>query len=180
MVLEDSHLNRLDQSTFPFVRDIPPELTSVRPGEKQQNLQPQSSLRSSRPAWHKAPSKLNYTEGRQRMIVFVAGGLTYSEIRCAYTVGQALGKEIFIGWSTVFNPSYYDPLNLLPTLIMLRILHLGVISSLLTMRLRLEPHHHPRTVHERPQIRRSRRYSRQSTFWPTDQPRSTPYESSTG
>ena len=40
---------------------------------------------------------MNNTEGRQRMIVFVAGGLTYSEIRCAYTVGQALGKEIFIG-----------------------------------------------------------------------------------
>jgi syntaxin-binding protein 1 len=31
------------------------------------------------------------------MIVFVAGGITYSEMRLAYTVGQALGKEIFIG-----------------------------------------------------------------------------------
>jgi syntaxin-binding protein 1 len=31
------------------------------------------------------------------MIIFVAGGITYSEMRLAYTVGQALGKEIFIG-----------------------------------------------------------------------------------
>jgi syntaxin-binding protein 1 len=37
------------------------------------------------------------TEGKQRMIIFVAGGITYSEMRLAYTVGQALGKEIFIG-----------------------------------------------------------------------------------
>jgi syntaxin-binding protein 1 len=39
------------------------------------------------------------TEGKQRMIVFVAGGMTYSEMRLAYTVGQSLGKEIFIGKS---------------------------------------------------------------------------------
>lgn len=31
------------------------------------------------------------------MILFVAGGMTYSEMRLAYTVGQALGKEIYIG-----------------------------------------------------------------------------------
>ena len=99
MVLEDSHNNRLDQQFFPFVRDIPPELSSLRPGERPTTLQPQSSLRSSRPAWHKQPSRMANTETRQRMIIFVAGGMTYSEIRCAYTVGQALGKEIFIGMS---------------------------------------------------------------------------------
>ena len=31
------------------------------------------------------------------MIIFVAGGMTYSEMRLAYTVGQQLGKEVFIG-----------------------------------------------------------------------------------
>jgi syntaxin-binding protein 1 len=36
------------------------------------------------------------------MIIFVAGGMTYSEMRLAYTVGQQLGKEIFIGqWQTI-------------------------------------------------------------------------------
>lgn len=37
------------------------------------------------------------TEGKQRLILFIAGGMTYSEMRLAYSVGAALGKEIFIG-----------------------------------------------------------------------------------
>ncbi|ORX37596.1 Sec1-like protein [Kockovaella imperatae] len=107
MVLEDSHNNRLDQTFFPFVRDVPPELSSLRPGERGTNLQPQSSLRSARPAWHKQPSRMANTESRQRMIIYIAGGVTYSEIRCAYTVGQALGKEIFIGSSHLITPESY-------------------------------------------------------------------------
>jgi hypothetical protein len=31
------------------------------------------------------------------MIIFIAGGVTYSEMRLAYTVGQSLGKDIYIG-----------------------------------------------------------------------------------
>jgi hypothetical protein len=31
------------------------------------------------------------------LIIFVAGGVTYSEIRSAYQIGQALGKEVIIG-----------------------------------------------------------------------------------
>jgi len=33
------------------------------------------------------------------MIIFIAGGVTYSEMRLAYTLGQSLGKDIYIGWS---------------------------------------------------------------------------------
>lgn len=35
------------------------------------------------------------------MIIFIAGGVTYSEMRLAYTVGQSLGKDIYIGKSGV-------------------------------------------------------------------------------
>jgi hypothetical protein len=31
------------------------------------------------------------------MIIFIAGGVTYSEMRLAYTLGQSLGKDIYIG-----------------------------------------------------------------------------------
>ncbi|CAD6581232.1 MAG: vacuolar sorting protein VPS33/slp1 [Tremellales sp. Tagirdzhanova-0007] len=102
MVLEDHDNNRLDQSTFPFVKEAPPELShSLRAGGLAAiPPPPSSSLRSSRPTWHKAPSaRIGNTEGKQRLILFVAGGMTYSEMRLAYTVGQALGKEIFIGES---------------------------------------------------------------------------------
>lgn len=33
------------------------------------------------------------------MIIFIAGGVTYSEMRLAYTLGQSLGKDIYIGQS---------------------------------------------------------------------------------
>jgi syntaxin-binding protein 1 len=35
------------------------------------------------------------------MIIFIAGGVTYSEMRLAYTLSQSLGKDIYIG---VFIP----------------------------------------------------------------------------
>lgn len=41
------------------------------------------------------------------MIIFVAGGMTYSEMRLAYTLGLAMGKEIFIGSTHVVTPEDY-------------------------------------------------------------------------
>lgn len=97
-VLEDHHNNKLDQTNFPYIRDAPIEAGSSRGPAPP----PTTSLRSARPTWHKAPSaRMNNTEGKQRMILFVAGGITYSEMRLAYTVGQALGKEVIIGQSHV-------------------------------------------------------------------------------
>ncbi|WWD20443.1 hypothetical protein CI109_104919 [Kwoniella shandongensis] len=110
MVLEDQHNNRLDHTTFPYVKDAPAEATATLRGGSSSLAPPNSSgsLRSARPTWHKAPSaRMNNTEGRQRMIIFVAGGMTYSEMRCAYSVGQALGKEIFIGSTHVLTPETY-------------------------------------------------------------------------
>ena len=95
---QDHHNNRLDQTLFPFIKDTPPELAISARNSTNAPVQPSSSLRSARPTWHKGPSARGVnTEGKQRMIIFVAGGMTYSEMRLAYTVGQQLGKEIFIG-----------------------------------------------------------------------------------
>ena len=108
LTLQEHHNNRLDQSLFPFIRETPPELTqSMRTGAlAPPPTAPTSSLRSARPTWHKAPSaRVANTEGRQRMILFIAGGVTYSEMRLAYTIGRALGKEIFIGLSCVVHES---------------------------------------------------------------------------
>ncbi|KAK4689862.1 syntaxin-binding protein 1, partial [Tremellales sp. Uapishka_1] len=103
-VLEDHHNNRLDLNTFPFVKDAPAELAAPS-SRSLAPPPPTSSLRSARPTWHKAPSaRMNSTEGKQRMILFVAGGMTYSEMRLAYTIGQALGKEVFIGSTHIITP----------------------------------------------------------------------------
>lgn len=56
------------------------------------------SLRSSKPNWHKpAPKAGAAVEIRQRVLVFVAGGMTYSEMREAYLLSKSLNKDIIIG-----------------------------------------------------------------------------------
>ncbi|CAD7063261.1 unnamed protein product [Tilletia caries] len=41
---------------------------------------------------------------RQRVLVFVAGGMTYSEIRSAYELTDKLGMDMYIGSSHTFTP----------------------------------------------------------------------------
>jgi syntaxin-binding protein 1 len=65
--------------------------TPVLPGT------PTASLRSQKPVWHKAASKGAVADTRQRVIVFVAGGMTYSEMREAYLLSKSLDKDIIIG-----------------------------------------------------------------------------------
>lgn len=57
-----------------------------------------ASLRSAKPNWARAQrSGAPVAEVRPRALVFVAGGMTYSEMRAVYEVSSALGKDIFIG-----------------------------------------------------------------------------------
>lgn len=62
------------------------------------NFAAPASLRSAKPSWQKPKTKAA-VEIRQRMIVFVAGGMTHSEIRSAYTVSEAHSKDVIIGQS---------------------------------------------------------------------------------
>jgi len=102
LIKQDQHRSRLDQNMFPYVKDAPeaaPIQRSASPFlSPNARMQSSGSLRSARPTWHKAPSaRATNTEGKQRMIIFIAGGVTYSEMRLAYTMGQSLGKDIYIG-----------------------------------------------------------------------------------
>jgi syntaxin-binding protein 1 len=75
--LLDHHVaNTLPATTFPFTRPAPNQITSPMDDPSQT-----ASLRStkSKPTW--AKSKLSSIEPRQRVIVFMAGGATYSEAR---------------------------------------------------------------------------------------------------
>jgi syntaxin-binding protein 1 len=84
-------------SGFPYVKDFPqatPAASAARPA-----MTSTTSLRSAKPSWHRAarPAGAAPVETRQRLIVFVAGGMTYSEMREAYLLSSQLGKDIFIG-----------------------------------------------------------------------------------
>ncbi|KAF8677405.1 STXBP unc-18 SEC1 family [Rhizoctonia solani] len=117
-VLEDHFSGKLDQSVFPYVRDAPPaaaplgsSLGSFRssPAPTPTTAAP-TSLRSQKPSWHKAPppgGRNNADALKQRVFVFVAGGMTYSEMRTAYTMSALQNKEIFIGSTHPMNPARF-------------------------------------------------------------------------
>lgn len=92
-VLEDQFASRLDITTFPYVKDQPPPPTAAAP------VTPASSLRSARPNWHRAGAGrgAGKDDNKERVFVFVAGGMTYSEMRECYLVGKKAGKDVYIG-----------------------------------------------------------------------------------
>ncbi|KAI0319969.1 Sec1-like protein [Amylostereum chailletii] len=111
-VIEDHVSNKLDQSAFPYVKDYP----SAQPAaaSPRQTPTPTTSLRSAKPSWHRAARPNATTETRQRVIVFVAGGMTYSEMREAYQLSSALSKDIYIGSTHTVTPRHFvDDLKVL-------------------------------------------------------------------
>lgn len=100
-VIQDHVNGRLDQQAFPYVKDSPPNSTaspSLRSSLASPTTPKSGSLRSAKPSWHKAASKTGPAGGsRQRVLVFVAGGMTCSEMREVYLLSKSLDKDIIIG-----------------------------------------------------------------------------------
>jgi len=111
-VIQDHVAGKLDKSLFPYVKDAPslvPPPTSLRSPPPQAG-----SLRSQKPSWHRAPRPgTNPLDNRQRILVFIAGGMTYSEIRECYQQSSA-SNEIFIGSThTTTARQFIDDLKVL-------------------------------------------------------------------
>ncbi|KAL8678970.1 MAG: hypothetical protein Q9186_004739 [Xanthomendoza sp. 1 TL-2023] len=101
VVLQDQCRGALDEHTFPFTK---PHLDAAEGLMGQENLS-QASLRSAKPTWARTrPSNL---EPRQRIIVFMAGGATYSESRACYEVSQSLNKDVYLTTTHLLTPSLY-------------------------------------------------------------------------
>ncbi|GHJ83907.1 hypothetical protein NliqN6_0309 [Naganishia liquefaciens] len=112
-IIEEQASGRLNQNDFPYLRDAPAEVAlpaHSRPAAvSASSLNHGGSLRSARPTWHKAPAaRVQATsESRQRIILFVAGGMTYSEQRLAYLIGDSLNKEVIIGSTHQITPETF-------------------------------------------------------------------------
>ncbi|KAJ6466289.1 Sec1-like snare protein [Mycena sanguinolenta] len=107
MVLEDHVSDKLDKTLFPYVRDAPgPTAPSAPTSLRSATPVQTTSLRHQRPAWIKAarPGGAAADSTRQRLLVFVAGGMTYSEIREAYQLSTSLNRDIYIGSSHTITP----------------------------------------------------------------------------
>lgn len=101
VVLEEVSRGTLDQNTFPFTK---PHLDAADGLMGQDNVS-QASLRSAKPTW--ARTRPSATEPRQRILVFVAGGATYSESRACYEVSRSLNKDVYLATTHMLTPSLY-------------------------------------------------------------------------
>ena len=100
-MLEEYIRGTLDQITFPFTK---PHVDTAGGILGQEHVS-QASLRSAKPTW--ARTRPSVLEPRQRIIVFMAGGATYSESRACYEVSQSFNKDIFLATSHMLTPSLY-------------------------------------------------------------------------
>lgn len=100
-VLEEYSRGTLDQTLFPFTK---PHLDAAEGLMGQENVS-QASLRSAKPTW--ARTRPSNTGPKQRIIVFMAGGATYSESRACYEASQYLDKDIYLSTTHMLTPSLY-------------------------------------------------------------------------
>ena len=101
VVLEEQIRGSLDQDIFPFTK---PHLDAAGGLMGQENVS-QASLRSAKPTW--ARTRPSATGPKQRIIIFIAGGATYSESRACYEISEAYNRDAFLVSSHMLTPSLY-------------------------------------------------------------------------
>lgn len=102
-MLEDHVRGTLDQNVFPYTK--PHVDAAADQAAQQEAAAAASSLRSAKPTW--AKSRMASVEPRQRIIVFMAGGATYSESRACYEVSQATSRDVFLATSHMLTPGLF-------------------------------------------------------------------------
>ncbi|XP_059334078.1 syntaxin-binding protein 3 isoform X3 [Ammospiza nelsoni] len=89
-VMEDAIENKLDSKDWPYCSRCPPTWNGS--GAVSARQKPRASQREER-------------RSSARLIVFVIGGVTYSETRCAYQVSEAYAScEVVIGSTHILTP----------------------------------------------------------------------------
>lgn len=96
-LLDNLSTGTLDQTLFPYVKP---------PMDPQEDAAlAQTSLRAAAPRWAGAGRRV--VENRQRYIVFMAGGATYSEARSCYEVSNSRSKDVFLATSHMITPQLF-------------------------------------------------------------------------
>lgn len=90
--------NSVDTTVFPYTKP-PLDLGDNETGQSA------TSLRSAKPTW--AKTKSSSSEPRQRIILFMAGGATYSESRVCYDAARQSNKEVFLVTSHMLTPAFF-------------------------------------------------------------------------
>lgn len=99
-ILEDMANDRLSVDQYPSILPLPPGKTGTAA-----SVRTRTAGRWARQKNGTAGTKKTFTGGRQ--MVFVAGGLCYSELRCAQEVMGRGDKEVILGSTCFLNPKEY-------------------------------------------------------------------------
>lgn len=90
----------LDAEVFPYTR--PPTDPNDDPAAVQ------NSLRAAKPSWARgAAGSLRRQDNRQRIIVFMAGGATYSEARSCYETSNRFNRDVYLVTSHMVPPKMF-------------------------------------------------------------------------
>jgi syntaxin-binding protein 1 len=98
-ILDEHIAGTLDPVAFPYVN---PEAAPL-PNDPA-NIS-SASLRSAKPTW--AKGKLGSVEPRQRILVFMAGGATYSEARTCYEASEQTSRDVVLVTSHMLTPALF-------------------------------------------------------------------------
>lgn len=95
-LMEDAIEDKLDQRHFPFL------------GGRSQTANYHAPTSARYGHWHKEKNAQASVKNVPRLIVFIVGGVSYSEIRCAYEVTNAAKNwEVLIGSSHIITPESF-------------------------------------------------------------------------
>ncbi|KAK0715786.1 Sec1-like protein [Lasiosphaeris hirsuta] len=96
-MLEELCRGQLDHAVFPH---------TVPPANPNEDVVIQGSLRTAgAPRW--ASANRRQAENRQRIIVFVAGGATFSEARACYEVSEKQNRDVFLATTHMVSPALF-------------------------------------------------------------------------
>ncbi|KFG38725.1 Sec1 family protein, partial [Toxoplasma gondii p89] len=107
-LMERALLGDLHGGNYPFVEE-------TRPGPKSQSrlasATEQTIGRATEWAWSSAGNQCSTTSSpvrserpRKKFILFVLGGITHAEMRCAYEVSNELGADVILGGTSILTP----------------------------------------------------------------------------
>lgn len=99
-MLENLCKGTLDSTNFPYTK--PEEAND-------EMMAAQNSLRAAKPSWasRAGAGAARRQDNRQRIIVFMAGGATYSEARACYEVSEKHNRDVFLATSHMVTPKLF-------------------------------------------------------------------------
>jgi syntaxin-binding protein 1 len=105
--LIESHVaNKVDMNQYPYAKGNPDDIKAA------ETIVPQvTSLRSGRPTWQNKDNRVSIRPASRqtgsKIILFIAGGVSFSEIRSAYELAQLHGRQVIIGSTHLLTPKQF-------------------------------------------------------------------------